>query len=66
MAGNSESAVRDVPTSVVDEAELQRKVDLAINAAGQRPMLERPLQSLAVFHWGLMPFLCMAIFFLLW
>lgn len=66
MAGSSESAARDVPPPVVDEVELQRKVDLAINAAGQRPILERPLQSLAVFHWGIMPFVCMALFFLVW
>lgn len=50
----------------VDPQGRQRKIDEITRASEQIPLYKNVLPALAMFHWVLMPSLCVCIFCLLW
>ncbi|KAI3628362.1 DGA1 [Malassezia furfur] len=55
-----------VPEPTVDKLEREKKINVITHADKQRPLFKCLFQSLAVFHWILMPSLCLCVFCLLW
>lgn len=49
-----------------DKLEREKKINAITYADKQRPLFKCLFQSLAVFHWILMPSLCLCVFCLLW
>ena len=64
--GHKRLATMAVPEPTVDKLEREKKINVITHADKQRPLFKCLFQSLAVFHWILMPSLCLCVFCLLW